>query len=159
MPSILRRKPLLLSQSHESLRSYLERNIYLNSQHPSAQIFRKLPRSYLRVSAVLKIAEALGRDDTYGFSQLLHDHTSYPQLAIFNDAALIGCSPSDYAGSASIIETKWLRPRFCVKCAREDIEAIGFSYWRRDHSHVDVCWRLCRTDPVVEIILPQSDSS
>lgn len=62
---------------------------------------------------MLKIADALGRADTYGFSQLLHNHTSYPQLAIFNDAALIGYSPRDYAGSASIIETKWLR---CWRC-------------------------------------------
>lgn len=130
---------LLTILLNESLRSFLERHIYLDSQAPSAIPLMKISRFYMRASAIRVIAGAIGSDNCYGFNRLLHDHTSYPQLATFRQASQVGYSGSTYLSSTTRFETEDIRPAFCIACVKEDIESIGFAYWRRDHRYVNVC--------------------
>ncbi|WP_161799287.1 TniQ family protein [Pseudomonas fildesensis] len=130
---------LLTIQPNESLRSFLERHIYLDSQAPSAISLKQISRFYMRASAIRVIAAVIGSDNCYGFNRLLHDHTSYPQLALFRQASQVGYSGSKYLSSTTRFETEDVRPAFCIACVKEDIESIGFAYWRRDHRYVNVC--------------------
>ncbi|WP_339456390.1 TniQ family protein [Pseudomonas sp. EA_65y_Pfl1_P120] len=130
---------LLTIQPNESLRSFLERHTYLDSQAPSAISLRKISRFYMRASAIRVIAAAIGEDNCYGFNRLLRDHTSYPQLANFRQASQVAYSGSIYRSGRTRFETESVRAAFCIACVKDDIESIGFAYWRRDHRYVNVC--------------------
>ncbi|MNJ22143.1 hypothetical protein D3C77_165100 [compost metagenome] len=85
------------------------------------------------------IAEVLGRSDTYGFNRLLHNHTSYSQVRVFPDSGQDSYSRNRYQTCSTRFETESQRPGICIDCVKEDIDSLGFPYWRRDHRYVNVC--------------------
>ncbi|WP_157829690.1 hypothetical protein [Pseudomonas fluorescens] len=93
----------------------------------------------MRGSSIGFIAEVLGRSDTYGFNRLLHDHTSYSQVAVFPDSGQQSYTRWSYQTSTIRFETESQLPGICIDCVKEDIDSLGFPYWRRDHRYVKVC--------------------
>lgn len=93
----------------------------------------------MRGSSIAFIADALGRSDTYGFNSLLHDHTSYSQVAVFPDSSQQSYTRSSYQTCTTRFETESQLPGICIDCVKEDMDSLGFPYWRRDHRYVKVC--------------------
>lgn len=93
----------------------------------------------MRGSSIQLIAEVLGRGDTYGFNRLLHDHTSYSQVAVFTTSNQKSYARSDYQSSNVRFITEHQLPGICIQCVKDDIAQLGFPYWRRDHRYVKVC--------------------
>lgn len=93
----------------------------------------------MRGESIGLIADILGRPDTYEFNRLLHDHTSYSQVAVFPDASQSSYTREEYKGSSTRFETESQLAGICIDCAKEDINSLGFPYWRRDHRYVRVC--------------------
>ncbi len=85
------------------------------------------------------IADLLGRADTYDFNRLLHEHTSYSQVGVFPDFGQSSYTRRNYQDSETRFETESQRVGICIDCVKEDIESLGFPYWRRDHRYVEVC--------------------
>lgn len=81
----------------------------------------------------------IGRSDTYGFNRLLHDHTSYSQVAVFPDSSQISYARYKYQRCSARFETESQLAGVCLDCLKEDIDILGFPYWRRDHRYVGVC--------------------
>lgn len=93
----------------------------------------------MRGESIGLIADILGRSDTYEFNRLLHDHTSYSQVAVFPDANQNSYTRGEYKDSYTRFETESQLAGICIDCAKEDINSLGFPYWRRDHRYVKVC--------------------
>lgn len=93
----------------------------------------------MRGESIGFIAAVLGRSDTYGFNRLLHDHTSYSQVAVFPDASQSSYTREEYQSCYTRFETESQLAGTCIDCVKEDIESLGFPYWRRDHRYVKVC--------------------
>lgn len=93
----------------------------------------------MRGESIGLIADVLGRSDTYEFNRLLHDHTSYSQVAVFPDASQNSYTRGEYKDSYTRFETESQLAGICIDCVKEDINSLGFSYWRRDHRYVKVC--------------------
>ncbi|MBP5068625.1 TniQ family protein [Pseudomonas chlororaphis] len=130
---------LLTIQPHESLRSFLERHFFLDSRSPESISFKEISRYYMRGESITFIADVLGRSDTYGFNRLLHDHTSYSQVAVFPDSNQNSYTRWRYQTCTTRFETESQHPGICIDCVKEDIDSLGFPYWRRDHRYVKVC--------------------
>lgn len=93
----------------------------------------------MRGASIGFIANVLGRSDTYGFNRLLHDHTSYSQVAVFPDSGQNSYTRSKYPRCSTRFETESQQAGICIDCVKEDIDSLGFPYWRRDHRYVKVC--------------------
>lgn len=93
----------------------------------------------MRGESIAFIADVLGRSDTYGFNRLLHDHTSYSQVAVFSDSSQNSYTRWSYQTSSTRFETESQHSGICIECVKEDIDSLGFPYWRRDHRYVKVC--------------------
>ncbi|MGY3258721.1 hypothetical protein [Pseudomonas chlororaphis] len=130
---------LLTIQPHESLRSFIERHFYLDSRSPESIKLKEISRYYMRGWSIGFIAELLGRSDTYGFNRLLHDHTSYSQVAVFLESGQYSYTRWSYQTCSTRFETESQLAGICIDCVKEDIESLGFPYWRRDHRYVKVC--------------------
>jgi len=108
----------------------------------------------MRGESIALIADVLGRSDTYGFNLLLHDHTSYSQVAVFPDSSQDSYTRRNYQACITRFETESQLPGICIDCVKEDIDSLGFPYWRRDHRYVEVCAKhntiLLRKCPVCE---------
>lgn len=124
---------LLKIQQDESLRSYIERNIYLELKERHVDVFKKIPKYSISSSNVRTIASELGWKGCYGFNRLIHYHTEHCLRIVFCDFK----DPS-YSGKSYILNGGNYSPSskaigFCPKCVNEDINRLGFSYWRRFH--------------------------
>lgn len=93
----------------------------------------------MRGESIALIADVLGKSDTYGFNRLLHDHTNYPQVAVFPDHDQHSYSRLTYPRCSTRFETESQLAGCCIDCVKEDINSLGFAYWRRDHRYVKVC--------------------
>ena len=93
----------------------------------------------MRGNSIGVIADLLGRSDTYEFNRLLHEHTSYSQVGVFPDFGQCSYTRGDYQDCFTRFETESQLAGICIDCVKEDIESLGFPYWRRDHRYVEVC--------------------
>lgn len=93
----------------------------------------------MRGKSIGVIADLLGRSDTYEFNRLLHEHTSYSQVGVFPDFGQCSYTRGDYQDCFTRFETESQLAGICIDCVKEDIESLGFPYWRRDHRYVEVC--------------------
>lgn len=130
---------LLTIQPHESLRSFIERHFYLAPRSPESIKLKEISRYYMRGQSIGVIADLLGRSDTYEFNRLLHEHTSYSQVGVFPDSDQRSYTRGNYQDSYKRFETECQLAGICIDCVKEDIESLGFAYWRRDHRYVEVC--------------------
>lgn len=131
---------LLRIQREESLRSYVERNIFLNWKVSSVRQFERLSKFRLETVGVRKIASAMGWSGCFGFNRLLHHHTQYPRYSIFKNDQDIAYSQHEYLYSQYCFGSERELASFCPDCVRSDLINLGFSYWRRSHEHdLKVC--------------------
>jgi len=131
---------LLTIQRDESLRSFVERNLYLSWKQPLDRIFKKYPKACPTSRDVIQLASMLGWEGCYGFNRMLHYHTDYPLKAVFKNVQDISYSGQDYLGFGSCIGSNRIESGFCPICVREDMSVLGFSYWRRSHcTDLKVC--------------------
>ncbi len=116
---------------NESLRSYIERSIFLSFGHPE-KIFSDASKFAMKNRNVRAIADYLGWGGCYGFNWLIHSHTSYPLKALFkSDIADFSYSGTKFELHNNFIENEERRPAFCPSCVKDDMKKYGFSYWRR----------------------------
>ncbi len=94
----------------------------------------------MRNEVVRIIAETMGWGGCYGFNHLIHYHTGYPLKSIFKDNFQdIAYSGSKFILGRQYVENEEKHAAFCPECVKDDINRIGFSYWRRLHRSLDVC--------------------
>lgn len=130
---------LLRIQPDESLRSYLERHFFLQVQNLGLNNLKKLR---LRSSnwyswEVKQIADFMGWRGCYGFNKLVHMHTSYPFRSVLTKD--FSYSGSEFLFSSHCFDSFENTLSYCPLCVNEDIQLLGYSYWRRLHHHVTVC--------------------
>lgn len=122
---------LLRIQSDESLRSFIARNLFLNWSGPQAKVLDRLSKSVVTSYDVKIIAAAMGWFGCYGFNRLLHYHTFYPRLSVFKRRQDISYSHTEYLTFSHHLESDRISASFCPECVKEDLAALGYSYWRR----------------------------
>ena len=130
-------------QPDESLVSYVKRNVYLNWPGEKGGIFERLAtRQVLNLVDVKEIAEAMGWPGCYGFNRLVHGHTMMAAAHVFKGEWDHSYSGNQYVRVADRQRFSVWDASFCPECVREDLQAIGYSYWRRYGSpHVTVCYK------------------
>ncbi|WP_141562231.1 hypothetical protein [Pseudomonas sp. ICMP 561] len=127
-------------QHNESLRSYVERCIFLSPPGGSEKTISDASQFKMTNKNVRAIAEYLGWSGCYGFNRLIHNHTIYPLKGLFNpDAADMSYSGDKFHLYKNFIENKERSPAFCLRCVKDDISELGFSYWRRLPDFIMVC--------------------
>lgn len=122
---------LLRIQSDESLRSFIARNIFLNWHDPEIKALDRLSKFAVCSNDVKVIAAAMGWFGCYGFNRLLHHHTFYPRYSIFKSSQDISYSHTEYRSQYHHFESDRVSAAFCPECVKEDLNVLGFSYWRR----------------------------
>lgn len=121
------------------MRSFVARNLYINGELSSAEIFREFPKYYITKKSVLAIAETFGWFGCYGLNKILHRHTDYPVDAVFKNIQNLSYSDSEYILDTKCFATNTEPSGFCPICVKEDIERIGFAFWRARCSSIKVC--------------------
>ncbi|MCK1788858.1 TniQ family protein [Pseudomonas violetae] len=130
---------MLAIQPEETLRSFVERTLLIKGKHSSEEVFRKFPRWATRVD-VLKIADTLGWFGCHGLNKILHRHTNYPLTAVFKNIQDVSYSRGEYLSYSRWYDYNRNPSGFCPVCVAEDIERLGFSFWRRAHClKLNVC--------------------
>lgn len=131
---------VLVIQPEESVRSFVERNLFINGKHSSDDAFRMFPKSCPSTADLLKISGLLGWSGCQGFNRLLHGHTDYPIGAVFKNTQDISYSSQEYIVSSHCFGSDRIESGFCPVCVQEDVQKMGFSFWRRAHcSELKVC--------------------
>lgn len=129
---------LLRIQPDESLRSYVERNIYLGLKSHELDILKGLYCVHWSGWVVKSIADILGWHGCYGYNKLLHLHTSFPFSRVLKTERNLS-----YSGGSFIhfeyIDSLTNKRSYCPLCVKEDIRRIGYSYWKRLHPLIKVC--------------------
>jgi len=146
---------LLRIQPDESLRSYVERNLFLQLRNPDLDIFRSPNFRYYSWdnSQVISIAEIFGWYGCYGFNKLVHLHTDYPFRSVLKSDSSFAYSESEFVTANYCFDSLKVSRSYCPICVKQDIHDIGYSYWRRLHPKVTVCARHKRQSSLVLPIL------
>jgi len=132
---------LLRIQPDESLRSYVERNLYLQLHNPDLD-FLKEPffRYYCWGGRQVKIlARIMGWHGCYGFNKMLHLHTFFPFTSVLKSQKNLSYSGSNFIYDSYKVDSLADKRSYCPLCVNEDIKRIGYSYWRRLHPRIKVC--------------------
>jgi hypothetical protein len=134
---------LLRIQPDESLRSYVERNLFLQLRNPDLDIFRSPNFRYYSWdnSQVISIAEIFGWYGCYGFNKLVHLHTDYHFRSVLKSDSSFAYSESEFVTANYCFDSLKVSRSYCPICVKQDIHDIGYSYWRRLHPKVTVCAR------------------
>ncbi|MGE8303743.1 MAG: TniQ family protein [Pseudomonas kermanshahensis] len=132
---------LLRIQPDESLRSFVERNLFLQRHTHSVEIFGAPEFRYRRWGnkQVITIAKLLGWDNCYGFNKLLHSHTDYTVHGVFKAKDGHSYSANEFGLGFFCFDDFSKTRSYCPMCAKEDLCVRGYSYWRRNHPLVVVC--------------------
>lgn len=126
-------------QPEESLYSFLARNIFLKLDGPALLNFERILNSRIGAKELRVISAALGWTGCYGFNRLLHEHTSYPRIGLIQHSQDISYSGAYYLLDCHVHGSDWGIPAYCPVCVVEDIQEIGFSYWRRTFGNYNIC--------------------
>lgn len=131
---------ILAIQPEETVRSFVARTLFIKGKHSSEEIFRKFPKNCASRADILLIAEMQGWIGCYGLNKMLHRHTNYPLQEVFKNVQDISYSRGEYIGQSRCYGSNKTPAGFCPVCVAEDIERIGFSFWRRAHcGELKVC--------------------
>lgn len=132
---------LLRIQPDESLRSYVERNLFLQLHNPAFEIFKTPEFRYTlwRSKQVLSIASIFGWNGCYGFNKLVHLHTDYPFRGVLKSKDSCSYSESEFVSESYYFDDLREKRSYCPLCVKEDTHVRGYSYWRRIHSRITVC--------------------
>ncbi|KPB66014.1 TniQ family protein [Pseudomonas amygdali] len=124
---------ILAIQPEETVRSFVARTLLIKGKNSSEDVFRKFPRNSLFGADILLIAGMQGWIGCYGFNKILHKHTEFPLREVFKNIQDISYSRDEYISSSSVYGSDSTAAGFCPVCVAEDIERLGFSFWRRAH--------------------------
>lgn len=132
---------LLRIQPDESLRSFVERNLFIQRHTRSIEIFGAPKFRYRRWrnQQVISIANFLGWGSCYGFNKLLHSHTDYSVHGVLRTKDSYSYSANEFENGSYCFDDFSRTRSYCPACAKEDHCKRGFSYWRRNHPLVGVC--------------------
>lgn len=130
---------LLRIQKNESLRSYVERNLFVLHTSLDSEIFESLSHCDYDNSQVKVIANLLGWHGCYGFNKLLHAYTTYPWQAVLKSRFNHSYSNNEYICNFTKFDSLSAMKSYCPVCAKEDRIQLGYSYWRRILPEVKVC--------------------
>lgn len=85
-------------QPDESLRSYVERNLFLHSKSPTLDVFRvpELKYCFWGNRQVKTIANIFGWHGSYGFNKLVHLHTDFPIRGVLRSNKRLSYSESEF---------------------------------------------------------------
>lgn len=135
---------LLQIQKDEDISSFVSRHydFYGEAFRVKNPLGFPLAAGRWRSSSVRALAETLGWKGCHGFNKLLHHHTSY-----FLNHYLAAPHKNTYSEQLYDISRRYVigadhsKPvRICLKCAEEDMDRLGFVYWRAYHQQqVFVC--------------------
>lgn len=126
-------------QPEESLYSFLARNIFLKLDGSVIHNFERILNFRINSKELKIISAALGWAGCYGFNRLLHEHTSYPCIGLIKHSQDISYSGADYLADWYVLGSDLGAPAYCPVCVVEDIQEIGFSYWRRTFANFNIC--------------------
>ncbi|MCE0962194.1 hypothetical protein [Pseudomonas putida] len=132
---------LLRIQPDESLRSYVERNLYLQFRNSDLDILKSADLRYYSWSnrQIKLLASIMGWHGCYGFNKLVHLHTDYPFRNVFKPTKLLAYSGTEFVSGRYCFDSLATTRTYCPLCVSEDIKSLGYSYWRRFHPHITVC--------------------
>jgi hypothetical protein len=125
--------PHLQIQPEESIRSYVERALFLSSDSHTVDEIRKF-KSKIRFykSDLIEISAYLGWNGSYGFDRLICLHTPLAVNYVVKNSQDVSYSRKFYPFIGEPYSEKSVS--YCPQCAKEDFESLGFSYWRRRYS-------------------------
>lgn len=129
---------LVTIQKDESIRSFVERTVFVSQGEPIAKALHKISTSYFDMMDLRKIASVLKWPGVYGFNRLLHCHSDFPIRALLKHYNELAYSGSAYSMKHFRYEDS--PASYCPDCVREDLDNIGFTYWRRLHRQP---WSVC----------------
>lgn len=124
---------ILAIQPEETVRSFVERTLFIKGKHSSEEVFRKFPKNCVLREDIYLIAEMQGWNGCYGLNKMLHRHTNYPLKEVFKNVQDISYSRGEYIGQSRCYDSNRTPSGFCPVCVAEDIERLEFSFWRRAH--------------------------
>ncbi|KRP50780.1 TniQ family protein [Pseudomonas poae] len=124
---------ILAIQPEETVRSFVERTLFIKGAHSSEKVFRQFPKHRPLRADIAIIAEMLGWIGCYGLNKMLHRHTNYPLKGVFKNIQDISYSGDQYIGDSGLYDSNRNPSGFCPVCVKEDMERLGFSFWRRAH--------------------------
>lgn len=129
---------LLRIQRDETIRSFIERNIFIFGEGWSPKWYTS---KSLTSENVRNVASLLGWHGCSGFNRILHNHTYQPLLSVFKNSQDMAYSGSKYIAELADVDPAFpSRLTFCPECVKSDLKKIGFSYWRRPSlESVGVC--------------------
>lgn len=130
---------LLRIQKDESLRSYVERNLFVPNTVFDNEAAESFSRCNWNSTQLKLIAELLGWHGCYGFNKLLHHHTDYPWEVVLKSRFNYSYSDDAYLSKQRNFDSLSTVRAYCPVCAKEDKQSLGYSYWRRIHPDVQVC--------------------
>lgn len=132
---------LLRIQPDESLRSFVERNLFLQLPTRALEIFGapQFRHRRWRNKQVKSIATLLGWDGCYGFNKLLHSHTDYTIYGVLKAKDSFSYSSTEFEAGSFCFDDFSRTRSYCPVCAKEDLCVRGYSYWRRNHPLLNVC--------------------
>lgn len=132
---------LLRIQPDESLRSFVDRNLYLQPRNSDIDFFKQIaPRClHWRRDTVVSISKIMGWHGCYGFNKLVHLHTYYPIRGVLKSKGNLSYSGSEFINDSYLFDSLLYKRAYCPLCVKEDIQLLGYSYWRRLYPYVTVC--------------------
>lgn len=132
---------LLRIQPDESLRSFVERNLFIQRHTRATEFFGAPEFRYRRWSnkQVISIANFLGWYGCYGFNKLLHSHTDYSIHGVLKTNVSFSYSENEFGKGRYCFDDFSKTRSYCPVCVKEDLFVRGYSYWRRNHPLVSVC--------------------
>jgi hypothetical protein len=132
---------LLRIQPDESLRSYVERNLFLQLNNTDLDILKEPGLRYFHWTSwqAAFIANVMGWHGCYGFNKLVHLHSDFPFRSVFKSRGNLSYSGSEFIQRSYCFDSLADTRAYCPSCVNEDMRLLGYSYWRRIHPHVTVC--------------------
>lgn len=130
---------LLRIQKNETLRSFVERSLFIPNAGLSDEAVKALSAWNWNSYHVKLIAKLLGWHGCYGFNKLLHGHTIYPCQSVLKSRFNQSYSDDEYISDRTVFAALSAERSYCPVCAREDKLKLGYSYWRRTFPGVKVC--------------------
>lgn len=144
---------LLRIQRDESIRSFVERNIFILGKglFPNWYVSKRITTEDIRY-----IASLLKWHGCFGFNRVLHNHTHQPLQSFFKNFQDMAYSGSKYIAEFADVDPAFPKSlTFCPECVKADLATLGFSYWRRASlESVGVC---AIHNVILESICPQCD--
>ncbi|WP_133298306.1 hypothetical protein [Pseudomonas sp. GL93] len=120
---------LLRIQRDESIRSFVERNIFILGKglFPNWYVSKRITTEDIRY-----IASLLKWHGCFGFNRVLHNHTHQPLQSFFKNFQDMAYSGSKYIAEFADVDPAFPKSlTFCPECVKADLATLGFSYWRR----------------------------